>query len=436
MVYKKKDEPDGKISYKSRCFSKGFMQIPGVDYTEKFSPVATDTSIRIVLALILYYWESEGWRPQGIDIEAAFLEGILDKKYYLEPPKILISLGFLTEEEHGRVCIELQKGMYGQVDAALLFFRRFTKYLESESCGMKQSKADPCIFYKKNEEGKPLLVAAVTVDDCLIGGTPKNVEAFMDTVEREFNIVRETRIRKHLGVDYDFYKDKNEDICVKCTMDKRIRDIIKSYEEFIGGEVKIFQSPVAPNSVLDKNKGEVVDINKYRSFVGRIMFVMTKIGPKICNPTRDLARHMSNPGDPHWKALGRLIGYMKGATLNGIIMRKPEALRCISLCDADFAKDPVTRRSVGGELHTLGGCLTAFSSRGEKSISNSSTESEYKSLSSGGREMKFQQMFLEEIACVIPHGILGEDNEGCEFLGEEQTSEFTNETHRYSNALN
>ena len=123
MVYKKKDEPDSSIRYKSQCVSKGFMQIPGVDYTEKFSPVATDTSIRIVLALILYHWESEGWRPQGIDIEAAFLEGILDKKYYLEPPQILVLLGFLTEEEHGKVCIELQKGMYGQVDAALLFFR-------------------------------------------------------------------------------------------------------------------------------------------------------------------------------------------------------------------------------------------------------------------------------------------------------------------------
>ena len=97
-------------------------------------------------------------------------------------------------------------------------------------------------------------------------------------------------------------------------------------------------------------------------------------------------------------------------------MRKPESLRCISLCDADFAKDPITRRSIGGELHTLGGCLTAFSSRGEKSISNSSTESKYKSLSSGGREMKFQQMLLEEIAYVITPGILGEDNEGCAFL--------------------
>jgi len=74
---------------------------------------------------------------------------------------------------------------------------------------------------------------------------------------------------------------------------------------------------------------------------------------------------MSNPGEEHWVALGRLIGYMKGMEIKGMILRKPVDLRTIFLMDLDIAKDPVTRKSVGGELHTLGGCLTAYSSKGE-----------------------------------------------------------------------
>ena len=107
---------------------------------------------------------------------------------------------------------------------------------------------------------------------------------------------------------------------------------------------------------------------------------------------------------------------MKGMKLKGMMMRNPVELRNASLIDSDFAKDPITRKSVGGELHSLGACLTAFSSRGDKSISNSTAESKYKSLRNGGREQKFQQMFLEEIAYVKTPEILLEYNEGCEIM--------------------
>ena len=57
--------------------SNGYIQIPGVDFTEKFSSVATDTSIRIVITLILFFWDSHGWKARGLDNKAAFLEGLL-----------------------------------------------------------------------------------------------------------------------------------------------------------------------------------------------------------------------------------------------------------------------------------------------------------------------------------------------------------------------
>jgi len=113
---------------------------------------------------------------------------------------------------------------------------------------------------------------------------------------------------------------------------------------------------------------------------------------------------------------GRIDWLHEGYEIEGIEDEETSFSTQCELCDSDFAKDPITRKSVGGEIHTLGGCITAFSSRGEKSVSNSTAESEYKSLSSGGREMKSQQMLLEEIAFVETPRILLEDNEGCEFI--------------------
>jgi Reverse transcriptase (RNA-dependent DNA polymerase) len=53
-IFKEKINPDGTIKYIARCISRGFMQIPGVDYTESFEPVASDSGIRIVIEIFLY----------------------------------------------------------------------------------------------------------------------------------------------------------------------------------------------------------------------------------------------------------------------------------------------------------------------------------------------------------------------------------------------
>ena len=50
-VLKVKDEIDGTKRFKARLVSCGYVQIPGVDYTEKFSPVATDTSLKILIGI-------------------------------------------------------------------------------------------------------------------------------------------------------------------------------------------------------------------------------------------------------------------------------------------------------------------------------------------------------------------------------------------------
>jgi Reverse transcriptase (RNA-dependent DNA polymerase) len=52
-IFKEKINPDGTIKYKARCVLRGFMQIPGVDYTESFAPVAPDSGIRIVIGIFL-----------------------------------------------------------------------------------------------------------------------------------------------------------------------------------------------------------------------------------------------------------------------------------------------------------------------------------------------------------------------------------------------
>ena len=47
LIFKKKNKINKSIRFKTRDVTLGYMMIPGVNYTEHFSPVATDASLRI-----------------------------------------------------------------------------------------------------------------------------------------------------------------------------------------------------------------------------------------------------------------------------------------------------------------------------------------------------------------------------------------------------
>ena len=72
--------------------------IPGVDYTESFSPVATYASLHIKLSITLY-WYDKGWQNKSCNIEASFLEALMKTLMYIELNPVILACGFMTEEK-------------------------------------------------------------------------------------------------------------------------------------------------------------------------------------------------------------------------------------------------------------------------------------------------------------------------------------------------
>ena len=416
LVFKKKDEIDGSIRFKTRDVTLGYMMVPGVDFTERFSPVSTDEALRLQIAINLMFWYEE-WITRSCDVEAAFLEADMDVEMYIEPHPAMVACGFMTEEQRKKTDIRLMKSMYGNVDAAIKFFNLFSTYVTDEN-GMKmyQSKSDPCVFFKLNNKNKLVLMVTITVDDCAITGRNDDIEWFMDGVEKRFNITRADVISKHLGVIYEWGETSDGRRFCKVTMDKKVESTINYYEKYIQKEAKIYSTPGAPNENLLKHEGEPIDIDEYRSLVGQIMFFTTKICPKTGAAVRALSAHMSNPGVDHWKAMGRLVGYLKGMKVRGITYYAPDSFQTVSLADTDYGNCKETRRSVGCSLITVGGCLVDWWISKHQTVSDSSCEAEYKELAKCAKGVKFVHMLLDEMNLLQLPGLIGEDNQGAIFL--------------------
>ena len=103
-VYKVKRKADGTIDrYKARLVAKGFRQRYGIDYEDTFSPVIKIATVRLVLSLAV----SRGWCLRQLDVQNAFLHGVLEEEVYMRQPP-----GFENAKQPHKVC-KLDKAIYG-----------------------------------------------------------------------------------------------------------------------------------------------------------------------------------------------------------------------------------------------------------------------------------------------------------------------------------
>ena len=406
-VFKKKKEQDLTTRYKARVVVKGYIQIPGVDFTDSFAPVATDTSIRVVFAITMH---KKTWTLEVIDVEASFLEGDLEEDIYLEWPEGVVEFGFEDNKVVSENCILLSKAMYGTVQAARQWYKKLVERLIL--IGMKQSKVDPCIFFLKRDL-KLILIVCIYVDDCIVAGEQADVDWLKAEAKKHFTIKELGPIKKHLGVWYDWGEDADGRF-LESTMEDFVEGMFEDYKNLFGRYPAIAPTPGLPGTSLSKNDAHTVLHSEYRSMVGKILYFVKKISPICANACRELSQHLENPGEAHWKAVERLLGFLYADKKHRRMkMRTPKEMRPMDVVDSAFAINPDTRKSTSAYLGTIGArSLVTWSSKGQNIVTTSSTEAEYVSLSDGVKDTTFVTNLLDEVYYVELPAIIAEDNTG------------------------
>ncbi|MCO5601917.1 hypothetical protein L7F22_056043 [Adiantum nelumboides] len=155
-LLRKKFHADGSVSrYKAQLVARGFTQIPGMDYSETFSPVLRITSFRVLIAIAALF----GFLLHQMDVRTAFLNGDLQEEIYMSQPD-----GGYTSLQHPDYVCRLLKALYGLKQSPRQWYLCFHQCMISLGYTRFQSDANVYNHHSTNV----LLFLAIYVDDILI----------------------------------------------------------------------------------------------------------------------------------------------------------------------------------------------------------------------------------------------------------------------------
>jgi hypothetical protein len=381
-VYKLKRNYDGSISrYKARLVAKGFHQQPGLDFDETFSPVVKPPTVRIVLSLAAQHQ----WSLRQLDISNAFLHGFLKEDVFmLQPP------GFTHSDFPNHVC-KLHKSLYGLKQAPHAWFERFTSHLLT--IGFTASTADPSLFVFR--QGSILLYLLLYVDDIILtGNSPAAITSLITQLAATFELKDLGPLRYFLELQIEYGSD-----CLFVHQRKYITDLLSKFNM---PTCKAASTPFSISHKLQPSTEAILsDPTPYRSLVGALQYA-TFTRPDITYAVNQVCQYMHKPTATHFAAVKRILRYLQGTLSLGIHFKSGSPV-LTAFTDSDWASDPYDRRSTTGITVFLGNNPITWISKKQHTVSQSSTEAEYRALASGATELAWLRQVLCDLGVVLPN---------------------------------
>ncbi|XP_020686928.1 uncharacterized protein LOC110102790, partial [Dendrobium catenatum] len=131
-------------------------------------------------------------------------------------------------------------------------------------------------------------------------------------------------------------------------------------------------TPITPSSKKKQSAGTPFsDPTMYRRIAGSLQY-LSITRPDIAFATNVVCQHMQNPTDQDFKALKRLLHYIKGISY-GLPISAGD-LELHSYTDADWASDASDRKSISGFCTFLGPNLISWTVKKQVIVAKSSTE--------------------------------------------------------------
>ena len=256
----------------------------------------------------------------------------------------------------------------------------------------------------------------------IITGDVDLMSKTVDGLKKVFNVKIQHNIQDFLGCDIVELPGEIQ------LYQKRIVAKILSESEF--SNEKAYKTPSSPGfqAVRPQSNDEKVEMvtQKWcRATIGSLLYLVKLSRPDLANAVRELSKVMDGATTGQVKELRRLVSFLNKTKDKGLKMRftheEPWVIEAFS--DSDFAGDREGRKSVTGVALTVCGVPISWKSKGQTTVSLSSTEAEYVALSEAVREVKFVTQILDAIKIKYKKPIdVFVDNIGAIFLAGNRNS--------------
>lgn len=385
-VFKIKKEGN-KDLYKARLVARGFKQEDKFDHSEIYAPVAKLPTLRILLAIASKY----NMNIHQMDVKSAFLYGNIEEEVFVEKPKGM--------KKDGRV-LKLQRSLYGLKKSPRYWNDKFNQFMVQE--GFKRNQSDYCLYYKNDKKFYILLY----VDDLiLLCEDEQEIKIFKEALQEKFDMKDlGSNNLKYLGINIT----KKNDV-IELDQEQYLDGLLKKYN--MEG-CKPIATPIEQGLVLEKEVTTDKElIKRCRQLIGSLMYAMLGTRPDLCYALSYLSRFQCCATESLWKALKRILRYIKGTIGLKLIYRKGVNVPLEGYTDADWAGDQGDRKSTSGYIMKVFGNIVSWSCNKQQCISLSSTESEYVALGKGIAEGCWIRNLLGEIGVDCKSFIIKIDNQ-------------------------
>ena len=385
-------------------------------YEDVSSPTATCASVLSCAAIAA----AEHRHIMTVDVKGAFLHADMKATgviVHVQLDKVMTQ--FLVEldptyaefvRDDGTCVVELDKALYGTIEAAKLWYDNISAHLISD--GFARNPYDPCVFNRINANGIQTTVV-LYVDDMMVTCEDSlELDRFGACLRARYG---KDQITEHRGTILDFLGmtfDFTVPGKVKVTMKHLVDEIIAGC-----GVVQERKTPATEDLFEVRDtvaKLSPVDRDYFRSYTAKLLYIGKRVKPEMLTAISFLTTRATAPDTDDLAKLQRALGYLLYTRDRGIVLCIGDTMTVGGFIDAAYGVHTSSGKSHSGCAMVLGNAGPVHvKSTKQKLVTKSSTEAELVALSDYASQAIWLRNFILAQGYDVGPVVLHQDNMSC-----------------------